>query len=103
MAKIKINELAVQVNKKSSEVISVLEELGEENNGKRFVSTSSIDEKIAQRVKERLGVKIEKPQEPSIKKEERMAEERKPKQADSSKTDVAKKGRAAEAGAQDAP
>lgn len=103
MAKIKINELAVQVNKKSSEVISVLEELGEENNGKRFVATSSIDEKIAQRVKERLGVKIEKPQEPSIKKEERMAEERKPKQADTSKTDVAKQEPAAQEAAQDAP
>ncbi len=87
MAKIKISELAVQINKKSSEVISILDELGVENNGKRFVANSSVDEKIAQRVKERLGIKIEKPQEQPTK-EEKIVEERKPKQMETAKSDV---------------
>lgn len=56
MAKIKISELAVQLNKKNTEIIGALEALGIENNGKKFVSASSIEEAVANKVKEKLGV-----------------------------------------------
>ena len=51
MAKIKISEFAGQLNRKSSEIISTLEALGINNNGKRFIPASNIDEEIAQKVK----------------------------------------------------
>ncbi len=59
MAKIKISEFAGQLNRKSSEIISTLEALGINNNGKRFIPASNIDEEIAQKVKEKLGIKAE--------------------------------------------
>lgn len=59
MAKIKISEFAGQLNRKSSEIISTLEALGINNNGKRFIPASNIDEEIAQKVKEKLGIKVE--------------------------------------------
>ena len=70
MAKIKISELAAQINKKNSEIIGTLEELGIENNGKKFAANSSVEETIAQKIKEKLGIKTEKP----VQKEEQKTE-----------------------------
>lgn len=56
MSKIKINELASRIDKKSSDIIGALEALSIDNNGKRFVATSSMEEDIARKVLNKLGV-----------------------------------------------
>jgi len=54
MAKIKISELANQMAKKSVDIISALDALSIDNNGKRFVANSSIEEDVAEKVKKHL-------------------------------------------------
>lgn len=79
MAKMKISELAAQTGKKNTEIIGALEEMGIENNGKRFAANSSIEEEIAQKVKEKFGIKEEKVQE-TPKQETRQEAPKQPKQ-----------------------
>ncbi len=56
MAKIKISELANQMDKKNIDIISALDALSIDNNGKRFVANSSIEEDVAEKVKKHLAV-----------------------------------------------
>lgn len=55
MAKIKISELANQMEKKNIDIISALDALSIDNNGKRFVANSSIEEEVAEKVKKHLS------------------------------------------------
>ena len=55
MAKIKISELANQMEKKNIDIISALDALSIDNNGKRFVANSSIEEDVAEKVKKHLN------------------------------------------------
>lgn len=54
MAKIKISELANQMEKRNVDIISALDALSIDNNGKRFVANSSIEEDVAEKVKKHL-------------------------------------------------
>ncbi len=58
MAKIKISELANQMEKKNVEIISALDALSIDNNGKRFVANSSIEEDVAEKVKKHLSAEL---------------------------------------------
>lgn len=84
MAKIKISELAAQLDKRNNEIIGALEALGIENNGKKFVAASSIDEAAADKVKEKLGVRAE------AQKEKTAAGSQEQRKAEAPKTEASK-------------